>query len=291
MSRYYRLGLIGHPVSHSLSPTLHKAALDHFGLSGTYDLIDIRPEDLKVRVTELIANGFIGLNVTVPYKQELFSLADSLTEEAQLTRAINCMKVLPSGTIVAHNTDLGGFMQALTTLTAGKPGQGSAYILGTGGAARAAAHGLIKLEYPQIVIVGRNKERAEELIQQLGKRKNVSISLVDSLKNKEKPSLIVNATDIGVNDKELPAWAKDLMSFAAPEALLFDMVYAKAPDLTPFMRHAKVLGMTGIDGLDMLIEQAVLSFAFWTALICPQDIMRKAVDAKIVGDRLCSGTD
>lgn len=279
MSRYYRLGLIGHPVAHSLSPALHKAALDHFNLSGNYELMDIKPEDLKVRVTELIANGFIGLNVTVPYKQELFSLADSLTEEAQLTRAINCIKVLPSGTVVAHNTDLGGFMQSLTTLTAGRNSKGTAYVLGTGGASRAAIQGLLRLEYPKIVIVGRKKEKAEALVQQIGRPKNVSINLVDNLKSNDKPYLIVNATDIGVNDKELPQWAKDLLSFAAPEALLFDMVYAKKPILTPFMRHAKVLGMVGIDGLEMLIEQAVLSFSFWTGMNCPQDIMRKAVDS------------
>lgn len=291
MSRYYRLGLIGHPVAHSLSPVLHKAALDHFGLSGTYDLIDIRPEDLKVRVTELIANGFIGLNVTVPYKQELFSLADSLTEEARLTRAINCVKVLPSGTVAAHNTDLGGFMQSLTTLTAGRSDKGTAYVIGTGGASRAAAHGLIKLEYENIVIVGRNKEKADDLIQQLGKPKNVFFKDTASLISKAKPTLIVNTTDIGVNDKELPPWAKDLLQASAPEALLFDMVYAKAPAVTPFMRHAKVLGMTGIDGLDMLIEQAVLSFAFWTGMICPQDIMRTALEAKSAEDKLCSGTD
>ncbi len=278
MSRYYRLGLIGHPVAHSLSPVLHKAALDHFGLSGNYELIDIRPEDLKVRVTELIADGFVGLNVTVPYKQELFSLADSLTEEASLTLAINCMKVLPSGTVVAHNTDLGGFMQALITLNAGQPAAGAAYLLGTGGAARAAAHGLMKLEYDEIVIVARNQEKAEALIEQLGKPDNVSFRLVDNCLGEEKPSLIVNATDIGVNDKELPPWAKDLLAFAAPDSLLFDMVYAKRPNLTPFMRHAKMLGIKGIDGLQMLIEQAVLSFSFWTSMDCPQDIMRKAVD-------------
>ncbi len=277
MSRYFRLGLIGHPVAHSLSPVLHTAALEHFGLSGKYELIDIRPEDLKVRVTELIANGFVGLNVTVPYKQELFSLADSLTEEASLTQAINCMKVLPSGTVVAHNTDLGGFMQSLITLNAGRPIKGAAYVLGTGGAARAAAHGLMRLGYDEIVIVGRNKEKAEALIKQLGKPDNVSFRLVDNCLNNEKPALIVNATDIGVIDKELPPWAKDLLALSAPESLLFDMVYAKRPNLTPFMRHAKVLGMTGIDGLEMLIEQAVLSFVFWTAMNCPQDIMRKAV--------------
>lgn len=291
MSRYYRLGLIGHPVAQSLSPVLHKAALDHFGLSGNYELMDIRPENLKGRVRELIANGFVGLNVTVPYKQELFSLADSLTEEARLTRAINCIKVLPSGTVTAHNTDLGGFMQSLITLTAGKSNNGKAYVLGNGGAARAAVHGLLKLEYSDIVIVGRKKEKAEALIEQVGNSQNVSFRLIDNLKGEQKPSLIVNATDIGVNEKELPTWAKDFLSDAAPEALLFDMVYAKRPNLTPFMRQAKLLGMTGIDGLDMLIEQAILSFAFWTTMNCPQDIMRKAVEAKAVEEEICSGTE
>lgn len=290
MSRYYRLGLIGHPVAQSLSPVLHKAALDHFGLSGNYELMDIRPENLKVRVTELIANGFVGLNVTVPYKQELFSLADNLTEEAQLTRAINCIKVLPSGSVTAHNTDLGGFMQSLTTLTAGNS-KGKAYVLGTGGAARAAVHGLLKLTYKDIVVVGRKKEKAEALIEQIDSSQNVSFRLIDSLKGEQKPALIVNATDIGVNEKELPTWAKDLLSQAAPEALLFDMVYAKRPNLTPFMKHAKLLGMTGIDGLDMLIEQAILSFAFWTTMNCPQDIMRKAVEAKAAEEEICSGTE
>ena len=277
MSHYLRLGLIGHPVAHSLSPALHTAALKHFNLSGTYDLIDIHPQDLKVRVTELIANGYVGLNVTVPYKQELFSLADSLTEEARLTRAINCIKVLPSGTILAHNTDLGGFMESLSTLTTGQR-KGKAYILGTGGASRAALHGLLKLEYPEIIVIGRSSEKAAVLIEQVGSPKNVSYLLVDNIKSKDKPSLIVNATDIGVNDKELPEWAKELLSWAAPETLFFDMVYARSPNLTPFIRHAKLSGMAYMDGLPMLIEQAILSFAFWTTFNCPRDIMRKEVE-------------
>ncbi len=118
-----RLGLIGHPVQHSLSPPMHQAAFSFFSLQGSYDLIDIPPEELGTRLDELVKEGFSGWNVTVPHKESVYHWVagiGNLTAEARMVGAVNTVRITSSGAIHGHNTDLGGFLSALSRLAASR---------------------------------------------------------------------------------------------------------------------------------------------------------------------------
>src|SRR5271154_4339233 len=158
----FLLGLVGHPVSHSLSPPMHKAALAHFGLSGDYRLIDLPPERLREGIFSLPDQGFAGFNVTVPYKRQVMDLLAQLTAESRQLKAVNTVRISSSGAMTGHNTDLGGFMVALSDSWPEGGARQRALVIGAGGAARAAVWGLIHLGWPTIAVVARNKQAAQE---------------------------------------------------------------------------------------------------------------------------------
>jgi shikimate dehydrogenase len=281
---FYRFGLIGHPTAHSLSPAIHKAALKHFNLSGNYELIDT-PERHLVNTLAYVRNeGFHGFNVTIPHKQSFLRLANSLTDSARLAQAVNCVKIDEEGLLVGHNTDLEGFKKALSGNFAGETK--SAFVLGNGGAARAAIWGLIELGCRQIVVLARDMAKAEHLIDQIKQalaESKISPILIQAQSCYEitfdfQPQLIVNATSIGLNGNvEAFHWICPLFANVGSQTRFMDMVYAQPPKTTALIEIAKANSLKCQDGLTMLVEQAKLSFDFWTNLNCPIEVMLKAV--------------
>ena len=283
----YLLGLVGHPVSHSLSPPMHKAALAHYGLAGDYQLIDLAAPDLAAGLKRLAERGFTGVNVTVPHKRNVIEFLDDLTHEARAAGAVNTVAVRSSGTMVGHNTDLGGFMLALSQdCPAAAPGS-RALVVGAGGAARAALCGLIALGWSELGIVSRRAESVHSLIAEANSTQSGSTEAPAHLFAVEAEScgksasgtfqLIVNCTPAGLLDDQLPDWMEGICLRLAPGGFLFDMVYRRDGKETPLVALARKNGYKSVDGISMLVNQAALSFNFWTGRPGPVEVMKNAL--------------
>lgn len=276
---YYRLGLVGHPVSHSLSPPMHEAALAHYGLAGEYKLIDLSAQQLA-RLRELSASGFVGLNVTVPHKQAVLQYLTDLSDEARQLGAVNAISLADNGRMIGHNTDMGGFVLALTESWQAPLAGRAACVLGAGGAARAAVWGLSSLGWPEVRIVARNKQAASTLTAELLAHKplfqpSIVYAAVDD-RFDQPADLVVNCTPVGLADSVVPDWMADLIKHVRPDGLVFDMVYSKTGKETPIVRLAGSCGKRAVDGLPMLVNQAALAFSIWTGRPGPYDVMLSA---------------
>lgn len=279
------LGLIGHPVSHSLSPPMHKAALAHYGLDGDYRLVDLPPDELADGIKRLISERYCGFNVTVPHKRSAAGFAGELTIEGKLLGAVNTVRINNAGNLVGHNTDLGGFMMALTeSWTSDAPGE-RAIVMGAGGAARAAVWALIKLGWSQITVLSRNEQSADSLscevnavlaARQSNRSVVVNAQQADGKPGK-RPHLVVNCTPVGLIDNEVPDWMERQISALGDAGLFYDMVYRRMGDATPLVAGARARDIAAVDGIAMLVHQAALAFNFWTGKPGPVDVMKAAL--------------
>jgi shikimate dehydrogenase len=280
-TRYLKLGLIGHPVSHSISPLLHGAALSFAGIAGEYNLIDVDAADLSARIASLAEEGYSGFNVTVPHKQAVLRAVDSLSDEARRVGAVNTVGIADGGKLIGHNTDLGGFIRALHNLLPESFSCSSrqAVLIGAGGAARAGMYGLMECGFQNVVIVARDESKALELKSGVTQ---MEISVLDPKAAASlRPALVVNCTPIGQKDDFIPEWLEALFSgptTGSAERYFYDMVYAgKARCATPLVELASAQGWQSMDGLAMLISQAALAFTFWTGIEVPPEVMETAL--------------
>lgn len=271
-----RLGLIGHPVSHSLSPPMHRAAFLSFGIAGTYELIDIKPEDLPLQLERLVKEGFAGFNVTIPHKEAVYRLVTARSIESELVGAVNTVKIDSSMQLSAHNTDLGGFRQALEQALSfhclSTPEK--ALVLGAGGAARSCLSGLLLSGCKKLYLAARRVDEAECLVKSICAKLSVymdriscdvSVISFDSIEGTGEYPLLLNCTSVGLKDgEEAPDWARRVIDSVQANGLLFDTVYKKDRSPTLLMELARARGLNAVDGINMLVEQAVLSFEFWT---------------------------
>ena len=260
-----RLGLLGHPVSHSRSPAMHRAALQAAGLQGAYELVDVAPEKLRQTLHTLAEEGWTGVNVTVPHKEAVLSLCDEVDRLTQRVGAVNTV-TFESGRLMGTNTDVTGFHDSLRATTGRTVSDSFALVLGAGGAARAAAVGLLDSGVQRLVLVNRDPLRAAQLGVELGVE---SLPLEYEALASVQPDLIVQATSAGNN--ALPgtqAWqeASSFLEHLPWEAwsltTAFDLVYT--PEDTLFLQRARAAGAHAVGGLDMLARQGALSFERWT---------------------------
>ncbi len=280
----YSLGLIGHPVSHSLSPRLHKAALAYHALDGDYQLFDIAPADLENRFLEFIEQDFKGLNVTIPHKQAVLSLLHSLDDNARSIGAVNTIR-FDDGILSGNNTDVFGFTQALKDIFARNELRGAnAVVVGAGGAARACLLGMAELGLSKVFIYARHPEKANQLLESLQFAHQepflaMNISVLTSLDKEAiaSCSLLVNATPLGQSDPSLPDWYCHLLSLLRANAFVYDLVYAIGKD-TPTVLKARSLGLKASDGTAMLLYQAAQSFKIWTGLDVPLTCLMAALN-------------
>ncbi|MGY6628534.1 MAG: shikimate dehydrogenase [Oceanicaulis sp.] len=262
-------GVCGWPVAHSLSPLMMGAWLEETGQPGRYVHVPARPEDFAGCVRARRAEGFAGLNVTVPHKQAALDIADEASERARAVGAANLL-VFHEGRIHADNTDIAGLDEAL----AGDDGAGPAVLIGAGGAARAAMWRLAQ-QNRQIRIVNRTRANAETLARAFG----VTAAIHETADQAALygARLIINASVLGMTGQP-PLEAA--LEAAAPGALVFDMVYA--PLRTPLLDNAIALDLRISDGLSMLIGQARPAFeAFFGAPAPSGDGVRARLEAAL----------
>lgn len=251
-------GVVGSPVAHSLSPRLHGFWLRRMGLAGHYVPIEVSQADLRQVLAAMPLMGFVGCNVTIPHKESVLGLADVVTDRAALIGAANTLIFRPDGKIHADNTDGYGFLQNLRQAAPEwDPASGPAAIFGAGGAARAVVASLIEAGVPQIHIANRTRARAESLRAEFGPRLTV-FDWNDGRAMVDGAATVVNASSLGMAgrpDLRLPSGA------LRPRMVVTDLVYT--PLRTGFLQSAEEAGCTVVDGLGMLVWQAVPGFERW----------------------------
>ncbi|MGQ0565024.1 MAG: shikimate dehydrogenase [Gemmobacter sp.] len=251
-------GVIGSPVAHSRSPTLHGYWLRRYGIKGHYVPMDVAQADLAEALRMLPKLGFVGANVTIPHKETVLGLADIVTDRAALIGAANTLVFRKDGKVYADNTDGTGFIANLRQHAPHwQPGSGPAAVLGAGGAARAAVAALIEAGVPEIRIANRTKQRAESLRADLG-AKVVVHDWVKAGNMLEGVATVVNATALGMvgkPDLRVP------LDGLGPRTVVTDLVYT--PLRTQFLIEAEEIGCTVVDGLGMLLHQAAPGFERW----------------------------
>jgi len=252
-----RAGVIGWPISHSLSPRLHGYWLDTLGIDGRYDAIPIEPDNLERDIRGLIDQGYAGINATLPHKESLVGLADRIEPFAERVGAVNTL-VFRDGEIHASNTDGFGFIENLRQNAEGVDFTGHpAVVLGAGGAARAVIAALQDAGVPDVRLTNRTKARAAELAAELGG----NISVIDWTARDEALAgcgLVVNTSSLGMKGQPPLEIALDDLPTGA---LVTDIVYN--PLETPLLANAKSRGNPAVDGLGMLLHQARPGFEAW----------------------------
>lgn len=263
-----RLGVCGWPVRHSRSPAMHEAALAHLGLTDwRYQRLPIPPDVLAETVHALPAQGFAGVNVTIPHKEAALALATRATDTARAIGAANTLTFAEDGTIEADNTDAGGLLDALAWAGRADVRGARALVLGAGGSARAVVHALVSAGAADVQVWNRTAERAERLTAELGGRPVVHPEAAD---------LVVQCTSVGLSDdgdpfKRLPV---DADTFATGTSVV-DLVYRDGG--TSFLAAARSRGADVVDGLEVLVGQGARSLERWTGRPAPRDVMRRAV--------------
>lgn len=253
-------GVTGWPVAHSLSPRLHGYWLAHHGIDGIYAPFPVAEDDFAQAMRGLARAGVRGVNVTVPHKRRAFELAHDLDAAARAIGAVNTLLFHDDGRIEGRNTDADGFIANLADHGV-DPAAGPALVLGAGGAARAAVHGLLAAGAPQVRIANRTRARALALATDLGDRR---IRVVDDAVRLGLPgdlALLVNTTSLGMAGKG--ALDVDLARLS-PATVVHDIVYV--PLQTPLLAAAGARGLRTVDGLGMLLHQAVPAFAAFFGL-------------------------
>jgi len=253
-----RACVIGWPVEHSRSPVIHRYWLNEYGIDGAYEKEAVKPADLGRFLQELSGHGYVGANVTLPHKEAAFGAAGAADAAALAIGAANTLWLDDKGALHASNTDAYGFV---TNLDAEAPqwneGVGLAMVLGAGGAARAILYGLLAAGVPRILLANRTKTKAETLARVFGPQ----IEVIDWEERAAKLSacgLLINSTSLGMTGQP----PLDIEISALPgSAIVADIVYA--PLLTPLLVEAAKRGNAVVDGLGMLLHQAVPGFERW----------------------------
>lgn len=251
-------GVIGDPISHSLSPRLHGYWLNRYNINGEYKAFHVTSENLPSFIKSLDKNNIAGINVTVPHKENVVKLVDETDENARKIGAVNTV-YYEKGKLIGSNTDGVGFLTHLKQTTKRwKAKNGPAVIIGAGGAARAVLVSLLDDGVPEIRLTNRTKERADNLASEIGdKRIHVCDweAREDALLN---AALLVNVTVLGmIGQRPLELSLDNLPNNAS----VYDIVYS--PLETELLKNAKNRGNETIDGLGMLLHQAAPGFHKW----------------------------
>lgn len=251
-------GVIGWPITHSLSPRLHGYWLSQNAIDGAYVPLGVSPDHLERALAGLAALGFAGANVTVPHKQRALAAVDEVAPVARRIGAVNTLIVQPDGRLYGTNTDAFGFLENLRERAPGwQAAAGPVLVLGAGGAARAVVAALIDAGVPELRIANRHIERAEAVAADIGGPIRI-VSWEQRADALPGIALLVNTTSLGMVGQ--PALQLDL-SRLPPAAIVADIVYT--PLTTPLLAAATARGNPVVDGLGMLLHQARPAFAAW----------------------------
>lgn len=276
------VGLIGWPVSHSVSPPMHNAAFAALGLDWCYVALPV-PIDPPGRIGEAVrglrALGLRGANVTIPHKQAVIAHLDQLSPAAQAIGAVNTIRVEPDGSFFGDNTDAPGFIADLRDHGVDPAGQ-RVIVLGAGGSARAIVYGLAAAGANEIVIFNRSQDKADNLATQMQARFPhcviVTQSLAQLAATTARSQLIVNTTSLGMTPNvDTTPWPDELA--LEPTQVVYDLVYN--PRQTRLLQKASTDGARAIGGIGMLFWQGAIAFELWTGQKPPVEVMRGAAEA------------
>lgn len=253
-----RFTVFGHPIAHSLSPTIHQAFAQQFGIDLAYDTTDAAPADFAAAMHDFFSGGGSGANVTLPHKRAALELADTATQAATRVGTANVLTPLPDGRLQAHNTDGDGMVRDLTERHREDLRGHEALLLGAGGAAHGVAWALFDAGIEHLTVVNRTPERADALVDRIGEPARACTRYWDDLATIGSFNLVINTTSAGVNGGAL-----DLpMSLLGSRALCYDLSYGAAA--TGFLAWARAGGARqALDGLGMLVETAADAFERW----------------------------
>ena len=279
------LGIVGHPLDHSVSVPMHMSAIFSLGIDYVYMSFDILPENLSHAVAQFRKEHIKGFNVTIPYKEEIMPYLDSIDGYAGRIGAVNTVNN-ENGRLKGYNTDGIGYVRSLGEQTGFDPRGKQVLMIGAGGAAKAVAFSLLEAGIKRLIIVNRTLDRAQKLAQHLESYfpkqilQALSIEYMNAIAYKGL-DLIVNTTPVGMkNIKQTDI--DGLITLLEADGSLFnkdtivsDIVYN--PLETPFLKRAKQAGLRTHDGAGMLVYQGAESFKLWTGVQPPVDVMRQAV--------------
>lgn len=259
-----KFGLIGYPLGHSLSPVIHKAGFESLGINATYDILETPPEDLVDRVKFLKRENYTGFNVTIPLKLPISLFVQDVDKYADIAGAVNTVKINADKTLSAFNTDALGFKKAIPSEInlAGK----TAAVLGTGGASRAAVLGLSDLGISEIGVYTRNIPNAMDYMAYM-RRKFPQITFtsyqIDAVRDLSKYDILVNTTPIGMQgvSADMTPVEENVLKTLPDGAVVYDVIYN--PKKTILLKDAEKLGYRTINGLDMLVYQAIAAQEIW----------------------------
>ena len=251
-------GVIGHPIAHSRSPLLHKHWLRTYGLAGDYVPLHVSEHDLETVLRALPLMGFVGVNITIPHKVAVMDIVDHLSDRAILIGAANTLIFRADGKIHADNTDGYGFIANLKQNAPGwQASAGPAAVLGAGGAARAVITSLIEMGTTEILLSNRTRPKADALKSEFGSKVHV-IDWVQAGNMLEEATTVVNTTSLGMTGQ--PEFRVPLDGLR-PGTVVTDLVYT--PLRTRLLTEAQAAGCITVDGLGMLLHQAVPAFERW----------------------------
>ncbi|MDP9381811.1 MAG: shikimate dehydrogenase [Chloroflexota bacterium] len=293
-----RLGVIGYPIKHSISPAFQQAALDALGIAARYERYEVSPQDLSSFLGGVRGGEWMGVNVTIPHKQAVMSLLDEVEPLAAAIGSVNSVVRRDSGDLWGCSTDVSGFVSALEE-TGYSVEDSRAVVLGTGGTARAVLAALLQNGAASVTVLGRSLERGQELLECMAQLPFDTAgttldttrwdlddpafnpeSLTDLLWNS---NLLVNTTPFGMvggpeeGESPLPTF------LLHPNLTVFDAVYN--PIQTPLLERARARRARVVSGLEMLVYQGAASFKLWTGEDAPIDVMKKAAREALEGYR------
>lgn len=263
----YKFGLIGYPLSHSMSKVIQEAAFESIGVEGTYEILETEQEDIISRLKYLRANGFKGFNVTIPLKVPITLFLSGVDNVANVVGSANTIKILPDSQLYGYNTDVYGFVEAIPEEIRAQIENSEIAVLGNGGAARAVGVGISILKAKKIDFYVRNIINAAEMVEALRENfPNVQMNCkqIEGIKDLSQYKMLVNTTPIGMRSKAmgLSPIDEDVVKTMNKDSVVYDIVYN--PLNTELIKYAKKHGIKTIQGLDMLIYQGAKAFEIWT---------------------------
>jgi shikimate dehydrogenase len=266
-------GIIGYPLSHTLSPVMHNNSFKKFRMDWEYRIFETKPEEVKEFVKTSIAKDLRGYNVTIPHKQAVMLYLNSIDKAAKTIGAVNTV-VNTKGNLRGYNTDYLGFIKSLKMKKINLKGK-TVVMLGAGGAAHAVGYAINTFKPEEFFIYNIDEAMTGRLVKQL-RLKNVTTENIEKSQDKDavigRADFIVNCTSVGMHDNNVVYKIDSLKK----GAVVFDLIYN--PPKTVFLKNAEKKGAKIINGLDMLIYQGIESFYLWTKKRPSYALVKRAVD-------------
>ncbi len=277
------VGVIGHPIKHSLSPIMHNYAFNKLDLNYVYLPFDINPANLKEALRGMAALGITGFNVTIPHKERIVEYLDELSDGAKIVNAVNTV-VNENGKLLGYNTDIDGIAKTLEAFKEKLNGK-TVSLFGAGGAARAVIYTLItRFNIKEINIINRTVERAESLKDYFTSKllfekiKTYELIPPDLVKVLQNSTLIINTTSIGMSPEEDDTPTSIPESFNKNQ-IVFDVIYT--PRKTKLLEIAESRNAITLNGLKMFIEQGAKAFELWTNKKMPVEKIEKILTKEL----------